>query len=48
MCINVIKQARDKGFSRVVVIAGANHRKYMQEIFSKMPKVTVKNINEIE
>ncbi|MBG6233821.1 hypothetical protein IWX76_000376 [Pedobacter sp. CAN_A7] len=46
MCDNVIKQASSLGLKKVVVIVGANHRKYMQDIFEKMPNVTVQNINE--
>lgn len=48
MCENVVNRARAFGTGKVVVIAGANHRKYMQDIFKKMPNVTVRNINEIE
>lgn len=48
MCNNVVNQARALGLNKVVVLAGANHRKYMQDIFKKMQNVTVKNINEIE
>jgi hypothetical protein len=48
MCDNVVNQARALGLKKVVVLAGANHRKYMQDIFDKMPNVTVRNINEIE
>lgn len=48
MCDNVVKQAAALGLKKVVVIVGANHRKYMQDIFEKMPNVTVKNINEFE
>ncbi|TCD23382.1 hypothetical protein EZ456_17405 [Pedobacter psychrodurus] len=48
MCNNVVNRSKVLGVRRVVVIAGANHRKYMQEIFEKMPGVEVKNINEIE
>ena len=33
---------------KVVVLAGANHRKYIQDIFKTMPNVAVKNINKIE
>lgn len=46
MCKNVVERARAKGIKKVVVIAGANHRKYMQDIFAKMPGVKVGNINE--
>lgn len=48
MCDNVVNQARASGLGKVVVLAGANHRKYMQDIFRKMPGVTVSNINEME
>ncbi|RYG45586.1 MAG: hypothetical protein EOO01_17570 [Chitinophagaceae bacterium] len=46
MCENVVNRAKKAGVKRVVVIAGANHRKYMQDIFKKMPGVRVRNINE--
>ncbi|MCH5717113.1 DUF5694 domain-containing protein [Niabella hibiscisoli] len=42
MCDNVVKKARTLNLKKVVVIAGANHRKYMQDIFEKMPNVSVK------
>ncbi len=48
MCDNVVSRARALGLDKVVVVAGANHRKYMQDIFSQMSDVTVSNINEIE
>lgn len=48
MCHNVVNRARMAGAKRVVVIAGANHRKYMQDIFKEMPNVRVKNINEVD
>lgn len=48
MCDNVVNRARALGLHKVVVLAGANHRKYMQDIFLTMPNVTVRNINEIE
>ncbi|MCZ4221918.1 DUF5694 domain-containing protein [Pedobacter rhodius] len=48
MCDNVVNQARTLRKGKVVVIAGANHRKYMQDIFKTMPGITVRNINEIE
>ncbi|WP_153800358.1 DUF5694 domain-containing protein [Foetidibacter luteolus] len=48
MCNNVVNRAIALGLNKVVVIAGANHRKFMQDIFEKMPNVTVRNINEIE
>ncbi|SES19613.1 DUF5694 domain-containing protein [Pedobacter rhizosphaerae] len=48
MCNNVVNHARAQRAEKVVVIAGANHRKYMQDLFEKMPHVTVRNINEIK
>jgi hypothetical protein len=46
MCDNVVNRARTAGAKKVVVIAGANHRKYMQDIFKTMLNVRVRNINE--
>jgi len=48
MCDNVVNRARARGLKKVVVLAGANHRKYMQDIFKTMPNVTVRNINELK
>lgn len=48
MCDNVVNRARKAGAKKVVVIAGANHKKYMQDIFETMPDVRVRNINEFE
>ncbi|MNV67817.1 hypothetical protein D3C71_1606310 [compost metagenome] len=48
MCDNVVNRARKAGAKKVVVIAGANHKKYMQDIFKTMPDVRVRNINEVE
>lgn len=48
MCNNVVNRSKASRVKRVVVIAGANHRKYMQEIFEKMPGVNIKNINQVE
>jgi len=48
MCDNVVNRSRALGLKRVVVLAGANHRWYMQNIFKTMPDVTIKNINEIK
>ncbi|TRW21541.1 hypothetical protein FMM05_19995 [Flavobacterium zepuense] len=48
MCDNVVNSARKAGAKKVVVIAGANHRKYMQDIFKNMPNVRVRNINEVD
>ncbi|MEH3112603.1 DUF5694 domain-containing protein [Pedobacter terrae] len=46
MCQNVMNRAKIAGAKKVVVIAGANHRKYMQDIFKNMPNVNIRNINE--
>lgn len=46
MCKNVVNRARASKNKKIVVIVGANHRKIMQDIFSQMKDVTVKNINE--
>ncbi len=48
MCENVVSKAGASGMKKVVVMVGANHRIYMQNIFKKMPNVTVRNINEIQ
>ena len=48
MCNNVIRRSKALGVKTVVVFAGANHRKYMQDIFSRMPGVRVQNINEFK
>ncbi|TRW27095.1 hypothetical protein FMM05_00140 [Flavobacterium zepuense] len=48
MCDNVVNRARKTGAKKVIVIAGANHRKYMQDIFKDMPNVRVRNINEVD
>ncbi len=48
MCHNVVDRAKLVGAKRVVVIAGANHRKYMQDIFKTMQAVKVRNINEVD
>jgi len=48
MCRNVLDRSKKNGVKRVVVIAGANHRRFMQEIFNKMPGVKVRNINEVQ
>ncbi|GAA4919416.1 DUF5694 domain-containing protein [Mucilaginibacter defluvii] len=48
MCDNVVNRAIKAGAKKVVVIAGANHRKYMQDIFRSKPNVRIRNINEIK
>ncbi len=48
MCENVVNRSRSLNAKKVVVIAGANHRKYMQHMFEKMPNVRVRNINEVK
>lgn len=47
MCENAVNRARRLGARKIVVITGANHRKYMQDLFAGMPQVTVRNINEL-
>ncbi len=47
MCENVASRAKAAQQHRVVVVVGANHRKYMQDIFMTMPDVSVRNINEL-
>ena len=46
MCENVVNRAKSLKAEKVVVIVGASHRKYMQDIFNTMPNVRVRNINE--
>jgi hypothetical protein len=48
MCNNVVNRARMAGAKKVVVIVGANHRKYMQDIFNTMQNVRVSNINQFK
>jgi len=48
MCDNVVNRARMARAKKVIVIAGANHRKYMQDIFKAMPHVRIRNINEVD
>ena len=46
MCDNVVNRARAAEAKKVVVIVGASHKKYMQDIFKTMPNVRVRNISE--
>jgi len=46
MCQNTIDRASKIGVKRIVIFVGGHHRKYMQDIFKKMPLVNVRNINE--
>jgi pheromone shutdown protein TraB len=48
MCDNVVNRARVAEAKKVVVIVGASHKKYMQDIFKTMPDVRVRNINEFK
>ncbi|UKT66040.1 DUF5694 domain-containing protein [Pedobacter mucosus] len=41
MCNNVLKRSRLQKAKRVVVMVGANHRKFMQDMFEAMPGVEV-------
>lgn len=47
MCENVVNRAKNLKAEKVVVIVGASHRKYMQDIFKTMSNVRVRNINEL-
>ena len=47
MCENIVRQAKAKGAKRVVVGVGASHRKWMEEIFSRMPDVKLINFNSL-
>ncbi|WP_299821725.1 DUF5694 domain-containing protein [uncultured Pontibacter sp.] len=47
ICENIIRQAQEKGASKVVMGVGAAHRKGMEEIFAKMPNVKVVNYNDL-
>ncbi|MDQ6477235.1 DUF5694 domain-containing protein [Dyadobacter sp. LHD-138] len=48
MCDNVVNRARVAEAKKVVVIVGANHKQYMQDIFKTMPNVRVRNISEFK
>ena len=41
MCNNVLKRSHQQKAKRVAVMVGANHRKFMQDIFEAMPGVEV-------
>ncbi|WP_162426509.1 DUF5694 domain-containing protein [Pontibacter pudoricolor] len=43
ICENIIRQAKEKGATKVIVGVGASHRKGMEEIFAKMPDVILVN-----
>jgi hypothetical protein len=45
MCQNVVNRSNEINAKRVVVMVGANHRKFMQEIFKTMPGVEVLTID---
>lgn len=47
ICENIIRQAQEKGATKVVMGVGAAHRKGMEEIFAKMPNVRVVNYNDL-
>jgi len=44
MCKNIVYRANKIHAKRVVVMVGANHRKFMQEIFQTMPDIEILNI----
>jgi Family of unknown function (DUF5694) len=47
MVRNTVERARKAGAKRVVVFAGANHRKIMVDGFRAMPGVTVRELNSL-
>src|SRR5690606_36431842 len=47
ICENIIRQATEKGATKVVMGVGAAHRKGMEDIFAKMPHVKVVNYNDL-
>ncbi len=47
ICDNIVRQAKEKGATKVIVGVGASHRKGMEEIFAKMPDVKVINYNDL-
>lgn len=47
MCENIVRQAKEKGAKKVVVGVGASHRKWMEEIFNRLPEVKVTNFNAL-
>ena len=48
MCSNVVDRARKANLKKVVVMVGANHRRFMQDIFKKMPSVSVLDLSNVE
>ena len=47
ICENLIRQARAKGATRVVMAVGAAHRKGMEEILAQLPDVKLVNYNDL-
>jgi hypothetical protein len=47
ICENIIRQAKAKGATKVIVGVGSSHRKGMEEIFAKMPDVKLVNYNDL-
>lgn len=47
ICENIIRQAKEKGATKVIVAVGSSHRKGMEEIFAKMPDVKLVNYNNL-
>lgn len=41
MCMNIVNRAKENQAKRVVVMVGANHLQFMQEIFQTIPNVEV-------
>ena len=46
MCRNIVNRSEQIKAKRVVVIVGANHKKFMQDIFKKMNRVTVVTLKD--
>ncbi len=47
MCVNVLKQAREKHAKRVVIGVGAGHRKVMEDMLAKDPDVNIISYNKL-
>ncbi|MBB6610408.1 hypothetical protein H7F15_05100 [Pontibacter sp. Tf4] len=47
ICENIIRQAKERGATKVIVGVGSSHRKGMEEIFTKMPNVKLVNYNDL-
>lgn len=47
MCENVVRQAREQGARRVLVVVGASHGQIMRTILAQMPQVRVRTFNDL-